>query len=349
VDCRALSTGTSTNLTAGEALRFDTPPTDVSPAGRLELDLQGGTDEEPLGQWRARVVQRFRIAVQGGTRSDYEAWIIEALDTVRLVAFVYPNKPTNGSVSVCGLRSGSGATRALTAAERDAIAAYLETRRPISDRVIVLVTLPTLVHVDLRLSVLGSAAFDWDDSPGYTVTSYDPGTAQLVVSPNLPPELAPGDLLTVARVTPGVSGSDGHPAAVSAIVNTTTCVLAPFGGRSQPLVWTPAPGDPIYASSRTAYAVRRAVLAGYSIGCGSGAVPQPGMDTIGPANPGQVYGDWLADLQRDRLAAAAESVAGVTNCTVVAPATDQVATEYPFPDDAEVEFFIPGQVLVRSA
>jgi uncharacterized phage protein gp47/JayE len=101
-DCRALGTGTATNITAGEALRFDTPPTDISPASRLELDLLGGTDEEPLGQWRARVVQRFRIAVQGGTRSDYEAWMLAALDTVRFLAFVYPNKPTVGTVSVCG-------------------------------------------------------------------------------------------------------------------------------------------------------------------------------------------------------------------------------------------------------
>jgi uncharacterized phage protein gp47/JayE len=348
-DVRALSTGANTNLVAGEALRFDAAITDVSPAGRLELDLQGGTDEEPLGQWRARVVERFRIAIQGGTRSDYQAWSHEALPTVRFVPYPYPNKPTDGTVSIAGLRVGSGSTRSLTTAERDAIADYLETRRPITDQVVVMETVPTTVHVDLRIGVLPSAAFDWDDSPGYTVTSYNATTAQLVVSPNLPPELAPGHLLTVAKVTPGSSGADGHPSSVSAIVSTTTCVLAPFGGRSQPLAWTPSPGDPIYAYSLTADAVRNAVLSGYEIGCGSDAVPQPGMDTLGPANPGQVYGDWLADLERDRLAAAARSVAGVTDCTVVTPGSDQTATEYAFPDDDQVGYLVPGQVVVRSA
>jgi uncharacterized phage protein gp47/JayE len=142
-DCRAISTGAATNITAGEALRFDAAITDISPAARLERDLTGSADQEPLGQWRARVVQRFRIAIQGGTRSDYEAWCHEALPTVRFVPYPYPNKPTVGTVSIAGLRVGSGSTRSLTTAERDAIADYLETRRPITDQVVVMETVPT--------------------------------------------------------------------------------------------------------------------------------------------------------------------------------------------------------------
>lgn len=346
-DVEAVDTGADTNLQAGEGLRFDSAPTNIEPGARLVESLTGGLDQEPLGQWRQRVVDRFRLGAQGGTRADYEAWILEASTDVG-AAYVYPNKPTVGSVSVAGLRTGTGSSRALSSLERDAIGDYLETVRPISDNVIVMTTPTTRVNIDIRIDVLSSAGFDWDDSSGYTVTSYDAATGQLVFDPQVPPDLAAGSLLTVASNDPDAAGADGYPALVSAIVDTTTAVIAPFGDRSTALSWTPSAGDPIYAYSTTADRVREAVLNGYEVGCDTGDF-FPGINQLGPANPGQEYGTWRSDVTLNRLRTAALSVPEVVDVTVVTPVADVLATEHEFPDDSQVEVLIPGQVLVRGS
>ncbi len=346
-DVQAVTPGADTNLAAGDSLRFDEPPLGIEPGVRLVLDLENGRDQEPLGQWRARVVRRFREGDQSGTYGAYIALAESATPAVES-AYVYANKPTIGSVSVAGLRGGRGPVRTLTPTERQQIAATIETKRPITDQVFVLETLPRVVHCDVRIATIGSARFDWSDSDeAYTVAAYDSDTALLQVSPHVPPTLSPGDLLTVASLTPDTSGADGAAAVVSAIIDDTTIALAPYGRRSQTLSWSPTVGDPIYAYSETADRVRNAILSGYSIGCG-GEEFFDGIDTLGPANPGQQYGDWVSDLGRDRLQAAALSVPGVARVVVETPTDDVAPVAYAFPDDHVVEFLVPGQIIVRS-
>lgn len=346
-DIEAIDTGPSTRRLKGESLRLTPTIAGIEQSARLVLDVdEGGDDEEPIGAWRARVVQRLRVGVQGGTRSDYEQWAEEALPALR-TAYPYPNKPTLGSVAVAGLKDGTGSARALTTAERDTLLAYLETKRPITDAVSVLITVPTAVHVDVRIGVLSSAAFDWDDAAGYTVAAWTASSRELEFSPNVPPDLAVGDLLSIASASPGTTGSDGYPAVVSYVVDATTVLLAPYGGRSEPFSWTPQVGDGIYASSATAVRVRDAILNGYTVD----DVFIPGINNLGPANPDHSYGDWEADVTRNRLTAAAQikGAPGVVTVTVVTPAADVEAEEYAAPDDDQVEFFIPGEVIVRSA
>ncbi len=131
-DIEAVDVGASTRLPAGEALRFVTAPTNIDQTARLVRDLdEGGEDEEPVGLWRRRVVQRHRVAVQGGTRADYEQWVLESAAAIRDAYIYYPNKPTAGSVALVGLKSGTGTARVLSAAERGLIEAYVEKLRPI--------------------------------------------------------------------------------------------------------------------------------------------------------------------------------------------------------------------------
>jgi uncharacterized phage protein gp47/JayE len=345
-DIEAVSTGASTRLNAGEALRFTTPPAGIELAARLVLNLdEGGDDIEPIGAWRARVVQKFRDGSNGGRVSDYEANTLAASDAVRS-AYPYANKPSARIVSIAALKDGTGTARVLSAAERDAIDEYLTdpSRKPITDEIVVMTTPTQVVHVDVRISVLDSAAFDWDDSAGYTVTSWNATTRELVISPSLPGELAVGHLVTIKSASPGTSGSDGYPAQVSALIPPATCVLAPYGGRAQPLSWTPSPGDNVYASSVTALKVRTNILDGYEVGDAF----TDGLNTLGPANPDHAYGDWESDVIKAKLQAAAFVVPGVSNASVAAPAFDVSAEEFAFPDDDQVELLIPGEVVVRT-
>lgn len=355
-DIAAIDTGPKTRLSAGAALRLIAPPVGVDQAARLVRDLdEGGFDQEPIGLWRQRIVQRWTQGAQGGNRSDYEQWVLAAdtpfLDIVPQAdsAYVYPHKPTLGSVGLVGLRLGVGTSRVLSGLEGAAIRLYVGERRPITDIVSMMTVRTRAVHVELMLRTLPRAAAPWNDGDSvYTVASYDGASRQLTIAPALPPTLGVGHRLVIASASPDSSGADGHPAVVSALIDTTTVVLAPYGNRSAPLAWAPAAGDRIYAQSEATERARQAVLDGYTLGCGVDAETVPGINQLGPANPGHRYGDWLSDVTRDRLAAAALSVAGITSAEVITPISDVLAREFAFPDDLDVELLIPGQVIVRS-
>jgi uncharacterized phage protein gp47/JayE len=350
-DVESISTGPNARLIAGEALRFQAAPAGVNQSARLVLPLTtGGEPIEPLGVWRARVVQRYRQPDQGGNLIDYQAWTLEASSAVRN-AYVYPAKPSRGSVAVAGLREGEGSERVLNSTERTTVLDYLNTLRPVTDIVTVLETVPRKVHVDVQASVLPSGAFDWDDTSGYTVAAWDAGTSQLTFDPGVPAGLSPGNLLTISSADPDASGADGFPAVVSTIVSATVVTLAPYLDRSQPLSWTPTAGDDIYASSTTAYAIRTAITDGYTVGCGSaqGETFIPGINQLGPANPLRAYGTWESDVTRARLQAAVLSNPASVEVTVAAPVSDALAVEYAFPDTHLVELLTPGQIVVRRA
>lgn len=355
-DIVAVDTGPSTRLSAGAALRLVAPPSGIDQSARLVRDLdEGGFDREPLGRWRQRVVKRWSQGAQGGNRSDYEQWVLAAdtpfLDIVPNAdeAYVYRHKPTLGSVGLVALRLGIGSSRVLTPLERVGIRLYIAERQPITDMVSMMVAHTRHVHIELALSTLPSFASPWDDRDAtYAVSSYDSVSRLLTVAPTLPPTLSVGHRVVIASANPDASGADGYPAVISALVDSATVVLAPHGNRSAPLSWTPTEGDRIYAQSEVMERVRNAVLDGYTLGCGAEAEGVRGLHQLGPANPKHKYGDWISDVTRDRLAAAALSVAGVTSADVVTPAIDVLAREYEFPDDLSVELLIPGQVIVRS-
>jgi uncharacterized phage protein gp47/JayE len=347
-DIIGISTGASTRLPAGEALRFTTPPASILETARLVLDLdEGGDDDEPVGVWRARVVERWREPGQGGNLRDYTQWILAATAAVRS-AYVYSSKPGLAFVSLAGLRAGEGTSRILSASENAEILAYVEDLAPIGDELVVLTVETGRVDVDMQISTLGAQAFDWDDSAGYTVTTWTEATRVLDMG-TVPTDLAAGDLLVIKSADPDTSLSDGYPAVVSAVLSASEVVLSPYPGRSQPFTWTPAPADVIYAYSETALAVREAIVNGYSLGCGATAVDVPGINGLGPANPDRLYGDWESDVTRARLSAAAQSVAGVVLPTINVPAADVESVESPFPDTHIVELLIPGEILVRPA
>jgi uncharacterized phage protein gp47/JayE len=349
LDIEAIDTGPNTRRSAGDALKFSSPPTGVNQTARVLLDFdEGGEPDESIGAYRERLLTRFRQGGQGGNRSDYEQWVLASTSAIR-DAFIYGGKPGLGWVSVAGLRDGQGASRVLNDTEREEIRAYLLARKPVSDKIRVLVTPARTVHVELAIGTLSQThRFDWDDAAGFEVSAWDPATRVLTWDPAVPSDLSAGKLLAINSLDPSSSGSDGWPAVVAAVTGATTTVLTPYRGRAQPFSFTPAASDIIHASSTTAWRVREAVVNGYIVGCGSDEFHVPGINQLGPANPEHAYGPWASDITISMLLAAARSQPGVASVAVVTPAADELATEYEFPDDDQVELLVPGQVLVRS-
>ncbi len=335
----SIDTGSGARLAANEALTFETPPTGVNQTARLVLDLdEGGTDQEELGAWRDRVTNVWRSKRQGGSRADYETWAGE-VDWVDR-AYVYPKRPTRGHLGVAGLKAGSGTVRLPTSAERTALDDALDELRPATDDLHVATVTARRVHIAMRLSMAPGFGLDWTGSESLTVQTYDSTTRTLTLQESaLPSDLSVGDYVALSEASPGDTSGFGRPAQVSATGSVASgtyagqayLVLAPLVG-SDPVQYTPSAGDLVYASSVTHYEAWLAVRAFF--------------DALGPANPGQVYGEWTADVTMDRLRIVALSVASVLSVVLDSPTSDAnaVASEWPSTD---LELLVPGQVIVR--
>jgi hypothetical protein len=66
--------GTIGNLRVGDILNFVNPLGNVKKAAEVTFVLNEGTDDEAEGDYRYRVVNRYRMQPQGGSLSDYRIW-----------------------------------------------------------------------------------------------------------------------------------------------------------------------------------------------------------------------------------------------------------------------------------
>jgi hypothetical protein len=80
------SPGSAGNLEAGDALNFVNPLGNVKKATQVAAVIKDGTDDESEGDYRYRVVNRYRMQPQGGALADYRIWASE----VPGVLNVYP-------------------------------------------------------------------------------------------------------------------------------------------------------------------------------------------------------------------------------------------------------------------
>lgn len=65
--------GVAGNTDDGIALRLATPVSGLSSTGTADT-IAGGTDTEPLEEWRARIMERWYYTPQGGADADYIIW-----------------------------------------------------------------------------------------------------------------------------------------------------------------------------------------------------------------------------------------------------------------------------------
>lgn len=103
-------------------------------SGAFAQGASGGTDIEDLEIYRARLLERTRARLRGGTKEDYQYWV--RLSPVFNAAFVRGWLPSAGRVTVYALKPGAGAARIPTTGELEALAAHLEPYRPLCAEIV---------------------------------------------------------------------------------------------------------------------------------------------------------------------------------------------------------------------
>jgi hypothetical protein len=68
------SAGSAGNIEAGDTLNFVNPLGNVKKAAQVTAVAKEGTDDEAEGDYRYRVVNRYRMQPQGGSLADYRIW-----------------------------------------------------------------------------------------------------------------------------------------------------------------------------------------------------------------------------------------------------------------------------------
>lgn len=352
-DVQSIDTGARVNFAAGTAFDFRSPPAGINQQAKLVLPMQGGLDAEQEGAYRGRIISRFQRPPQGGNRNDYAQWAleVEGVDT----AYALPERTGVGAVDLVVLRTGRGANRLLTAAERQTVHDHVLARRPIGATIRVLEVTTATVDAEVQITPLADQRyqFDWDDlGAGLTIQTYDSTTRLITTTGALPDSFRAGVRLVIDHGSLG-----GQVLLAQALTASNAFVLAL---PDEAIPFTPSPGDTIYAAGPLTQPIRDAILTGYAASDGS---PIPGIDSLGPANEASRYGAWIDTVERPRLASAALAVAGVYRATVpglalagtelagdVARPADPAAAIGALPDETTtIGILTAGQILVRRA
>lgn len=149
VGIQAVEAGAAGNQPAGAELQLISPVLGVEPKATVDADgLHGGTDLEPLEDWRARVVQAFERVPHGGNADDYVVWALEQPGVTR--AWTKRNWVGPGTVAVFVVNDEADPIT-LTTPQCAEVKAAMETVRPVTAELHVLT--PELVPVHYQLSV----------------------------------------------------------------------------------------------------------------------------------------------------------------------------------------------------
>ncbi len=158
---RSVGTGQVQNLLEGALLNISSPPVNIDPSVEVfDGPIADGRDVETTQEAVARVLARVRESIRGGTEIDYRQWAIEADDSV-VDANVLRYPQGFGSVGVIITAGTTDIDGALDRGEPivlvpsdalvELVAAYLETKRPLTDYVIVYKPYEELIDVTVRV------------------------------------------------------------------------------------------------------------------------------------------------------------------------------------------------------
>lgn len=367
VGIAGVDVGSQTRLKKGSVLKFISPVPGILSEVVLQLDLdEDGFDVEQFGGYRDRVLGALAKAPSGGNADDFVRWAKESLASVR-TAYSYPNRGGRGTIDVAAFYAASGSSRALTSDDRDAVLEYIKTKAPFQvggdgGGLRVLLTVPDPQRVEIRLETNGVLAFrfDWDDSAGYEVLSWNATTRELQFAGGaLPASLRAGHSLLFDPVASAQDGTEYRIEAISAVDKVILEVAPPVAPAATDLIWS---GGPLVTPVRDAVVAH---LNGEIVYAGRGLTPLPestaaekgvsiiGLDTlaegIGAANPDGKYGAFSGSIVRALLFKIATYKAGVRNATIVSPASDYSPLDDPFPTDDQIHYVTPGAVIIRSA
>jgi len=83
VPIRAEAAGATGNALSGAGVSIAAAVSGILAGGTLATPASGGADEEPLADFRERMLARYRTPPQGGALRDYEAWALEVPGVTR--------------------------------------------------------------------------------------------------------------------------------------------------------------------------------------------------------------------------------------------------------------------------
>lgn len=152
VPVEATEGGAAANTAPLQVLPLVTTLADLDPqSATLDADgLAGGSEEEQDDSILARLLQVIREPGHGGAAFDYPVWVQS--DFAACKVKVIPSWVGPGSLAVIVAMGTADAPRAPTAPEIAAIAAHLESLRPVTAEVIVLPYLPLVQPFTIQLT-----------------------------------------------------------------------------------------------------------------------------------------------------------------------------------------------------
>lgn len=149
VGVQAVDAGISGNQPAGAKLQFISPVLGVESVATVNADgLHGGTELEPIEEWRARVVEAFERVPHGGNVDDYVVWAKEQAGVTR--AWVKRNWVGPGTVGVFVVNDAAEPIT-LSSVQLADVKAGMEPKRPVTAELHLLT--PELVPVPYTLRV----------------------------------------------------------------------------------------------------------------------------------------------------------------------------------------------------
>jgi hypothetical protein len=102
IDITCNDTGTAGNLAVGDVLNFISPLGNVKKAAKVIAIIQDGTDDETEGDYRYRVVNRYRMQPQGGALADYRLWASEVPGVLNTYPYNDDDSPAGVLLYVSG-------------------------------------------------------------------------------------------------------------------------------------------------------------------------------------------------------------------------------------------------------
>ena len=136
VSVTAVVAGASGNAASGTMLSLISPISGISANGAVAAaGLTNGFDIESILSVRARLLSRLRMPPQGGTAYDYVTWALEVSGITR--AWSYPALNGAGTVGVCVVTDGAPGGLIPGAATLAAVAAHIDSVRPVTANVTV--------------------------------------------------------------------------------------------------------------------------------------------------------------------------------------------------------------------
>lgn len=326
----AQSTGTQGILAPGDVLQWVSTPTGLEDEVEVQLAVGDGVttglDLEAVDSFRNRVVAAWQSNKRGGSPADYLQWLLDS-NAEFATGYVWKGRNGRGTVDLAALKAGDGSARLPSAGERTALESYIEARNPHPEQFRVLEVLGEATpDIEVALEPEPGEAFarDWNDSAGFTVSAYTPATRTLQLSAARPASLAVGSRLVV-------TATPGRPLVVESLSSTDSVIVVEDFG------YTISASENVYAGGGLTLPTWQAIV--------------DFVNALGPRRGtfAQTFRsqDWFSTLDLSRLFGVVQNVDGVLDHDQNSPASSPSPTEKAFPDDAQVNVFVPGNITVR--